>query len=538
MSHFATPQPGQVLAGKYRVERVLGEGGMGVVLAALHLQLDRRVALKFLRPELMQSREVVLRFSNEARNVGKIESEHVAKVLDVGVLEDGAPYMVMEYLEGSDLSVIVKKSGALAGHDAIDYVLQACEALAEAHVKGIVHRDLKPANLFLTRRADGSPTIKVLDFGISKAALTGGEEQGLTQTSAVMGSPSYMAPEQLKSSRNVDARTDVWSLGIILHELLTGEVAFKADTVPELYVAILQDAPTPLRRRRTDAPAGLEAIVLRCLEKEPARRFANVGELAAALQEFAPARAQTSVERIMKITGVSPTATRARAGSNAGTTAMGAMAAQGGAQSAQGPSGAGVSRMHAGASQQGHGGVSQMHAGASQGHGYAQGGQGHQGGGYPGGQGYGPQAGYAHAQQQQHAYAQGPAGAPQGYAQAQAPASAGMHPSTIVLIILVAAVVLLGGSCTLCLCIGAAAGDGNGHSSTDRPLPFQRRAGWTTLAAGDSRDPCPPPSTGPRLGPGTPAPRQAPRRRDEPALDRFAGQSTRRGSPRASRVFL
>ena len=150
----------------------------------------------------------------------------------------------------------MSQSGALAGHDAIEYVLQACEALAEAHVKGIVHRDLKPANLFLTHRADGSPTIKVLDFGISKAALVGGEEQALTQTSAVMGTPSYMAPEQLKSSRNVDARTDVWSLGIILHELLTGEVAFKADTVPELYVAILQSAPVSLRQRRRDARAG------------------------------------------------------------------------------------------------------------------------------------------------------------------------------------------------------------------------------------------------------------------------------------------
>jgi serine/threonine-protein kinase len=571
-------QPGQVLAGKYRVERILGEGGMGVVIAALHLQLDRRVALKFLRPELTASREVVLRFSNEARNVGKIESEHVAKVLDVGVLEDGAPYMVMEYLEGSDLAVIVKKGGALAGHDAIEYVLQACEALAEAHVKGIVHRDLKPANLFLTHRADGSPTIKVLDFGISKAALVGGEEQALTQTSAVMGSPSYMAPEQLKSSRNVDARTDVWSLGIILHELLTGEVAFKADTVPELYVAILQDAPPPLRQRRRDAPAGLEAIVLRCLEKDPARRFANVGELAAALGEFAPPRAQTSIERIMKIAGVSPAA-RTRAPSS-GTAAMSAMTAQGAPSAGQGggPSGAGVSRTQA-APSQGQAYAQQPGAGGASGQSYAQqtgyapgqGGQqtGHalggqqagygpgQGGQQPGygpgqggqqayGQGQGaPQAGYGRGQGGygpgqggQQAYPPGAMTGPQGFAQAQP--RKGMHPSTIILIILVASVVLLGGSCTLCLCIGAAADDGGGRrgSSKDRPLPFQRRAGWTTVAAGEPRRPCPSPSIDPLRGVGTPTPAEDPRRQDEPALGVLAERSFRRGGPRPSRVFL
>ena len=301
---IAGAQPGQILTGKYRVEGVLGEGGMGIVLAAHHLHLDKRVALKFLRPEVATNRELVARFSNEARSAAKIQSEHVARVLDVGVLDDGSPYMVMEYLEGTDLAALIKQRGSVPGPEAIEYVLQACEALAEAHVAGIVHRDLKPANLFLTRRADGSPSVKVLDFGISKAALSNdGAGQALTQTAAVLGSPSYMAPEQLKSARQADPRTDIWALGIILHELTTGACAFQADTVPELYVSILQAPPTALRQRLPDAPPALEAVLLRCLEKDPARRYASVGELALALAELAPARAQPSVERVATITG-------------------------------------------------------------------------------------------------------------------------------------------------------------------------------------------------------------------------------------------
>src|SRR5262245_19524317 len=185
---------GDVIAGKYRVERELGAGGMGVVVAATHLQLDQRVALKFLLPQVACDAAWVERFSREARAAVKIQSEHVARVLDVGTLPSGQPYMVMEYLDGSDLAQVVRQHGGLPGQEAIEYVLQACEALAEAHAAGIVHRDLKPANLFLTRRADGSPCVKVLDFGISKAMLVGPQERPgspLTQTSALMGSPRY-----------------------------------------------------------------------------------------------------------------------------------------------------------------------------------------------------------------------------------------------------------------------------------------------------------------------------------------------------------
>ncbi|MDI1481433.1 serine/threonine-protein kinase [Polyangium sp. y55x31] len=303
---MSTPSPGDVLSGKFRIERVLGEGGMGVVLAAHHLHLGRTVAIKLLQPEALKHQEIVARFANEARSASRIQSEHVARVLDVGTLDTGEPYMVMEYLEGSDLSKLVKRQGPLAIEDAVEYLLQACEALAEAHVAGIVHRDLKPANLYLTRRADGSACVKVLDFGISKAALVGTspEAQQMTQTQSVLGTPGYMAPEQLRSAKHVDPRTDIWALGVILQELLTGKLAFQGSTVPEVYLAILQNPPDPLRTLRPDAPPALEAVILRCLEKDAARRFASVGELAAALVPFAPQRARLSAERIGRITGV------------------------------------------------------------------------------------------------------------------------------------------------------------------------------------------------------------------------------------------
>ncbi|MEO7332046.1 MAG: serine/threonine-protein kinase, partial [Minicystis sp.] len=306
-------QPGQVLAGKYRVERVLGEGGMGVVIAALHLQLDRRVALKFLRPELTQSREVVLRFSNEARNVGKIESEHVAKVLDVGVLEDGAPYMVMEYLEGTDLSDLLHKTGPVPVHDACEYILQACEAIAEAHGHGIIHRDLKPANLFLTKGQSGEPVVKVLDFGVSKVldlatdddTNPGGRVRGrdradsvVTKISDLLGSPSYMAPEQIVSARDADVRSDVWSLGVILFRLISGKAPFHGASLGELIQGIMH-APIPnLRDAKPDVPQGLEHVVGRCLERDRANRLGDVIELARLLAPYAGPVQTPSLERI------------------------------------------------------------------------------------------------------------------------------------------------------------------------------------------------------------------------------------------------
>jgi len=293
---------GQILAGKFRIERVLGQGGMGVVVAATHLQLDERVALKFLLPDALANPEAVERFAREARAAVKIKSEHVARVSDVGTLESGSPYMVMEYLQGEDLAAWVRRNGAMAVPEAIEFLLQAGEAIAEAHALGIVHRDLKPANLFVTRRVDGSPCIKVLDFGISKLTVPGAApEFGMTKTHTIMGSPLYMSPEQMSSSRNVDMRTDIWALGVILYETLTGRVPFEAETMPQLCGMILQDPPRPIHELRPDLPLPLQHAVLRCLEKNREHRFNNVAELAYALAPFGLPSAMRSADRISRV---------------------------------------------------------------------------------------------------------------------------------------------------------------------------------------------------------------------------------------------
>jgi serine/threonine-protein kinase len=297
---------GDILAGKYRVERILGAGGMGVVVAAHHIQLDEKVALKFLLPEALDNREAVARFAREARAAVKIKSEHVARIIDVGTLPNGAPFMVMEYLEGGDLGAWLKQRGALPIEQAVEFVLQACVAVADAHALGIVHRDLKPANLFCVRRSDGQLSIKVLDFGISKMTDRSGVAAGAaTGTSALMGSPLYMSPEQMRSAKDVDARTDIWALGVILFELITGRPVFLGESVTELAIQVANESPPAIRAFRPDVPSGLEAIVFKCLEKDRRQRYRNVAELAVALLEFGPKRAKGSVERI---TGILQTA--------------------------------------------------------------------------------------------------------------------------------------------------------------------------------------------------------------------------------------
>ena len=295
---------GAVVAGKYRIERVLGEGGMGYVLGARNLALDEPVAIKVLKPDAVGSAEAVARFLREARAAVRMKGEHVAKVLDVGALDDGTPYMLMELLEGSDLQALVDNGGPLPIHTAIDYVLQTCEALAEAHALGIVHRDIKPSNLFLTSGVDGSPCIKVLDFGISKAtnAIDAARPDfGLTETQTVMGSPQYMAPEQMRSSRRVDARTDIWALGTIMHELLTGQPPFTATTMPELFAMILQDPAPSLCARRPDVSPELDAVVQRCLEKVPDARPASVLELARLLSPFTSDASTGAADRVARV---------------------------------------------------------------------------------------------------------------------------------------------------------------------------------------------------------------------------------------------
>jgi eukaryotic-like serine/threonine-protein kinase len=294
---------GDVLAGKYRVERILGVGGMGVVVAAHHVDLDNRVAIKFLRPALLNNSEAVARFAREARAAVKITGEHVARVSDVGTLENGSPYMVIEYLEGVDLAAWLQDRGPLPAEQAVDFVLQACVAVAEAHALGIIHRDLKPANLFCIRRADGKLSIKVLDFGVSKLKdlVASGERMSMTKTSAMMGSPLYMSPEQMRSSKDVDAGTDIWALGIILCELITGSTAFPAESVTELAIKVTNEQPLSIRHFRPDAPAGLDAAVFKCLEKDRSRRYQNVAELALALLPFGSKQARASVDRITGI---------------------------------------------------------------------------------------------------------------------------------------------------------------------------------------------------------------------------------------------
>jgi serine/threonine protein kinase len=297
-------QQGELLAGKYRVEQVLGAGGMGYVVAATHEQLGQRVAVKLLVPELCENQDSVTRFLREARAAVRIQSEHVARVLDVGELTNGAPYMVMEFLSGRDLAEELDLPEVIEIPQAIDYVLQASEAVAEAHSIGVIHRDLKPANLFLTHRPDGSPLVKVLDFGISKAINVNDSAlepaPSLTATHSLLGSPAYMSPEQIRRPKSVDIRTDIWSLGSILFELLVKEPPFNAESPLALLAAVVSDPLPNIRDKRPDVSPELAAVIEKCLEKKPENRYQTVAELADALAPFAP-RSQPSVSRISGI---------------------------------------------------------------------------------------------------------------------------------------------------------------------------------------------------------------------------------------------
>jgi eukaryotic-like serine/threonine-protein kinase len=295
-------QSGAVLGGKYRVERVLGEGGMGRVVAALHEQLGQRVAIKYLLPEALSHPDVTARFMREARAAVQLRSEHVGRVIDVGTFDDGTPYMVMEYLEGCDLKEQIKTHGPAPLPVAVDYLLQACDALAEAHSRGIIHRDVKPANLFLTHTSDGSPLIKVLDFGIAKAGVSD-VDMNLTKTTTIMGSPGYMSPEQLRSSRDVDARADIWGLGIVLYELLSGHGPFEAETFSELVIKVATDPLPPLQVQGVSPE--FRSILERCLAKEADYRFQNVAELAAVLEPFGSERSIGAAARVARVLNVS-----------------------------------------------------------------------------------------------------------------------------------------------------------------------------------------------------------------------------------------
>jgi serine/threonine-protein kinase len=299
-ARFLPPvREGQTVAGKYLVGALLGVGGMGVVHAARDTSLDRRVALKVLLPRLVASKIAGERFLREARAATRITSEHVVKLLESDTLPDGTPLLVMEYLEGKDLRALLRESGPLSPDRAVDYLLQALQAIAEGHTHGIVHRDVKPSNLFLLERADGTPLIKVLDFGIAKTLENDrGDDYSLTNSEDLqLGSPTYMPPEQFHNPRDVDARADIWALGVTLYELISGKQPFKGKSYAELVSRVLNAPPDMLESTRI-LPAGLEGVIARCLEKERGRRYANAAELAMALAPFGSDDARLSLTRV------------------------------------------------------------------------------------------------------------------------------------------------------------------------------------------------------------------------------------------------
>ncbi len=299
------PLPGDVVGDKYRLEAVIGRGGMSVVYRATHLQLDQQVALKVLSAEALLLPEYIVRLRREARAVSRMRSEHVVRVHDIGELETkgdvpGVPYLVMEYLSGLDLAAVLACRGPMSVDLAVECILQACEALAEAHALGIVHRDLKPANLFLTESADGSPCVKVLDFGISRMSRGHGLTS-LTDPGTVLGTPSYMAPEQMEAGDTVDARSDIWALGTILHELLLGKPPYTGDSLPQIFMKIMRSRPPRASRLRAGVPSEIDAIVAQCLAIEPTDRFQTVAELAWALSAVGTPHARDSAERISRV---------------------------------------------------------------------------------------------------------------------------------------------------------------------------------------------------------------------------------------------
>jgi serine/threonine-protein kinase len=289
---------GGVIAGKYRIERVIGHGGMGVVVAARHLQLERTVAIKLIRGDWADDPLAVERLVREAKALASIQSEHVARVLDVGTLADGIPFIVMEYLEGRDLATLLERDGPLPIVDAIDFILQACEALAEAHRNGIVHRDIKPANLFVARQPGGVASIKVVDFGISKL-INSASVESLTHPSRIVGSLYHMAPEQMRGEA-VDARTDVWAIGVLLFELVTGRKPWQDASWPAVCARVLNEAAPPLAIG-DGMPEDLAAALRRCLSRAPEDRYANVAELAVALSPLGGRSARVSLERIVRL---------------------------------------------------------------------------------------------------------------------------------------------------------------------------------------------------------------------------------------------
>jgi serine/threonine-protein kinase len=295
------PEPGELVQGRYRIEGELGRGGMGVVLAARDEMLGRPVALKVVLPKMLRSPDAVDRFGNEARSLAQLESPNVVRVLDFGTFNQpegcaGLPFMALEFLRGEDLFSTLAREGALSPARVVRYALQACAGLAAAHARGIIHRDLKPENLFLHVEADGHECLKVLDFGIARSH----SRRALTRGHLGVGSPGYMSPEQVEGTGEVDARTDIWGLGVVMYELLSHRPAFFGDNPQSLCLQILTAEVTPLSKLRPELPPALIAIVERCMDRDPARRFPNVAELAEALSPLDVWNPETDAARIRR----------------------------------------------------------------------------------------------------------------------------------------------------------------------------------------------------------------------------------------------
>ena len=286
-SHSEIPIPGTVLDGRYVVDSILGEGGMGVVCVGRHLELGQRVAIKFLRSDMSKRPNVTTRFLDEGRAAASLHSEHVVKVMDVGQLDSGIPYLVMEHLEGTDLEALAETTGPLDVDSALDYVMQVCSALSEAHASQLIHRDIKPENLFLVESA-GRTLVKVLDFGLAKRINS--SRLRLTGPQDSIGSPFYMSPEQIVTPQQVDARTDIWSIGVVLYRFLTGRVPFQGDTLIEVFAHVINARPESIRALRPELDEELDRIVARCLEKDVGQRYQSIAEFAHDIERYNMAR--------------------------------------------------------------------------------------------------------------------------------------------------------------------------------------------------------------------------------------------------------